>query len=103
MGHLNDNGSQNLRSAWVDWDPYDVCRRLMRKNPSCDKNAASNTGRLYVAQAREFWATVAEYPEPLQDALCVIARTQGFDAAIEALDDAISEHHEKIDGKDNQS
>lgn len=103
MGHLNENGSQKLRSAWVDWDPYDVFRRLLRKNPSCDVSTSSNTGRLYVSKAREFWATVAEYPEPLQDALCVIARTEGFDAAIEALDDAISEHHEKTDGNSGKN
>lgn len=92
MGYLDKSGSGKLKSAWVDWDPYDVCRRLVRKNPSCDVNSASNTGRLYVHKAREFWATVAEYPEPLQDALCVIARTDGFDAALAALDGAIREH-----------
>jgi hypothetical protein len=99
MTHLISSGSGRLKSAWVDWDPYDVCRRLVRKNPSCDKNAASNTGRLYVSMAREFWATVAEYPEPLQDALCVIARTEGFDAALAALDGAISEHRKKESAK----
>ena len=99
MTHLISSASGRLKSAWVDWDPYDVCRRLVRKNPSCDKNAASNTGRLYVSMAREFWATVAESPEPLQDALCVIARTEGFDAALAALDGAISEHHQKETGQ----
>ena len=95
MSHLNTSASGKWKSAWVDWDPYDVCRRLVRKNPSCDKNATSSTSRLYVLQAREFWATVAEYPEPLQDALCIIARTEGFDAALAALDGAIREHREK--------
>ena len=95
MSHLYSSGSGKFKSAWVDWDPYDVCRRLVRKNPTCDKSASSNTGRLYVTKAREFWATVAEYPEPLQDALCVIARIEGFDAAIEALDGAIREHRQK--------
>jgi len=95
MSHLNSSGSGIFKSAWVDWDPYDVFRRLVRKNPSCEKSASSNTSRLYVSKAREFWSTVAEYPEPLQDALCVIAKTEGFDAAIEALDGAIREHHQK--------
>ena len=99
MSHLYSSGSGKFKSAWVDWDPYDVFRRLVRKNPSCEKSASSNTGRLYVSKAREFWATVAEYPEPLQDALCVLARTEGFDAALAALDGAIREHRRIESGK----
>ena len=39
--------------------------------------------------ARDFWASVAVYPDPLQDALFVIAHARGFPAAIAALDQAI--------------
>jgi hypothetical protein len=42
--------------------------------------------------AREFWASVADYPDPLQDALFVIAHARGFPAAIAALDKAIRDH-----------
>jgi hypothetical protein len=36
--------------------------------------------------------SIAEYPDPLQDALFVIAHARGFEAAIAALDQAIRGH-----------
>jgi hypothetical protein len=42
--------------------------------------------------AKVFWASIAEYPDPLQDALFVIAHARGFEAAIAALDQAIRGH-----------
>lgn len=74
------------------WDPYDVWNRLLRDNPVCVDDPGGSTGAMDAATAREFWASVSDYPDPLQDALFVIAHARGFPAAIAALDQAIRNH-----------
>ena len=74
------------------WDPIDVWRRLRRDHPVNIDDPASSTGRMDRRNARLFWASIAEYPDPLQDALFVIAHARGFEAAIAALDQAIRGH-----------
>jgi hypothetical protein len=74
------------------WDPMDVWRRLRRDHPVQIDNPASSTGRMDRRNAKVFWASIAEYPDPLQDAMFVIAHARGFEAAIAALDQAIRGH-----------
>ncbi|MGB5622356.1 MAG: hypothetical protein WBN65_07680 [Gammaproteobacteria bacterium] len=74
------------------WDPYDVWHRLLHDNPVCVEDPGGCTGAMDAATAREFWASVCDYPDALQDALFVIAHARGFPAAIAALDQAIREH-----------
>ena len=76
----------------ANWDPMDVWRRLRRDHPVKIDNPASSTGRMDRRNAKLFWASIAEYPDPLQDALFVIAHARGFEAAIAALDQAIRGH-----------
>jgi hypothetical protein len=71
------------------WDPYDVWKRLLHDHPVFVEDPGNSTGAMDAGTAREFWASVADYPDPLQDALFVIAHAQGFPAAIAALDQAI--------------
>lgn len=71
------------------WDPYDVWNRLLHDNPVSVEDPASSAGAMDASTARDFWASVADYPDPLQDALFVIAHARGFPAAIAALDQAI--------------
>jgi hypothetical protein len=71
------------------WDPYDVWNRLLHDNPVSVEDPANSTGAMDASTARDFWASVADYPDPLQDALFVIAHARGFPAAIAALDQAI--------------
>lgn len=73
------------------WDPYDVWHRLLHDNPVSVEDPASSAGAMDASTARDFWASVAVYPDPLQDALFVIAHARGFPAAIAALDRAIRE------------
>lgn len=74
------------------WDPYDVWHRLLHNNPVCVEDPGQSIGAMDASTAREFWASVADYPDPLQDALFVIAHARGFPAAIAALDKAIRDH-----------
>ena len=60
------------------WDPYDVWNRLLHDNPVSVEDPAHSTGAMDASTAREFWASVADYPDPLQDALFVIAHARGF-------------------------
>ncbi len=76
----------------ANWDPMDVWRRLRRDHPVKIDNPASSTGRMDRRNAKLFWISIAEYPDPLQDALFVIAHARGFEAAIAALDQAIRRH-----------
>ena len=71
------------------WDPSDVWNRLLHDNPVSVEDPAGSTGAMDASTARDFWASVADYPDPLQDALFVIAHARGFPAAIAALDQAI--------------
>lgn len=86
---LSKIGDKTLRKRW---DPYDVWQRLLRDHPVCVEDPGSCTGAMDAASAREFWASVCDYPDPLQDALFVIAHARGFPAAIAALDQAIRDH-----------
>ncbi len=76
----------------VVWDPYDVWHRLLREHPVRVENPAGSTGCMNPATAREFWISIADYPDPLQDALFVIAHAEGFEAAVAALDRAVAAH-----------
>lgn len=80
------------RSALRPWDSYDVWLRLVRNNPVCVTDPAGSTGRMDHAGARDFSASVSELPDPVQDALFVIAHARGYEAALAALDTAIREH-----------
>jgi hypothetical protein len=80
------------RQAGWRWDAYDVWRRLVRNNPVHVTDPSSSTGRMARRNAKAFWASIAELPDPLQDALFVIAHARGFEAALAALDQAIREH-----------
>lgn len=74
------------------WDTYDVWRRVVRNNPVHVTDPSSSTGRMVRRNAKAFWASIAELPDPLQDVLFVIAHARGFEAALAALDQAIREH-----------
>lgn len=74
------------------WDPYDVWQRLLRDHPVSVEDPAGSAGMMDAETASEFWMTVSEYPDPLQDALYVIAHAKGFEAALAALDAAIGGH-----------
>ena len=74
------------------WDPYDVWRRLLKNNPVRVDDPSSTTGRMVRRNAKAFWASICELPDPLQDALFVIAHARGFEGALAALDQAIREH-----------
>ena len=74
------------------WDPYDVWLRLLRNHPIRVEDPAATTGRMTRRDAKAFWASIAELPDPLQDAVFVIAHARGFEAALAALDQAIREH-----------
>ena len=76
----------------VVWDPYDVWHRLLHDHPVRIEDPAGSTGCMNPATAREFWISIADYPDPLQDALFVIAHAEGFEAAVAALDRAVAEH-----------
>ncbi|MGB5209634.1 MAG: hypothetical protein WBO47_13680 [Gammaproteobacteria bacterium] len=78
------------------WDPYDVWNRLLHDNPVCVEDPGHSIGEMDAGTAREFWASVADYPDPLQDALFVIAHARGFPAAIAALDKAIRDHLQAV-------
>lgn len=84
--------SSQWKHAWIAWDPYDVWQRLLRINPVCVDDPAATTGQMSSSMARDFWVTVAEFPDALQDALFVIAHAQGFEHALAVLDQAIGEH-----------
>jgi hypothetical protein len=71
------------------WDPFDVCRRLLRDYPLKIADPAGSTGRMDRRYAKLFWVSIAEYPDPLQDILFIIAHARGFEAALAALDQAI--------------
>ena len=73
------------------WDCYEVCRRLVHSHPIRIPNPAASTGCMDSRNAKGFWISVAEYPDPLQDVLFVIAHAQGFEASLAALDRAIRE------------
>ena len=100
MSQLDDNTPVDCKAAWIAWDPYDVCKRLVRNNDICLEDSADSTSHRRAARAREFWTTVADYPESLQEALFVMAHVHGFEAAMAALDDAIQEHMGNGAGKD---
>lgn len=74
------------------WDPYDVWRRLLKNNPLYIDDPSATTGRMVRRNAKAFWASIAELPDPLQDAVFVIAHARGFEGALAALDQAIREH-----------
>jgi predicted RNase H-like HicB family nuclease len=76
----------------ASWDPYDVWQRLLRDHPVVVLDPAGSAGKMDAETAREFWVTVSDYPDPLQDALYVIAHAQGFETALAALDRAIGRH-----------
>jgi len=76
----------------IMWDPYDVWQRLLRDHPVSVEDPAGSAGKMDAETASEFWMTVCEYPDPLQDALYVIAHAQGFESALTALDGAIGRH-----------
>jgi len=78
----------------IMWDPYDVWQRLLRDHPVSVEDPAGSAGKMDAETASEFWMTVSEYPDPLQDALYVIAHANGFEAALAALDGAIGGHLE---------
>lgn len=80
------------RQAGWRWDAYDVWRRLVRNNPVHVTDPSSSTGRMVRRNAKAFWVSIAELPDPLQDALFVIAHAKGYEAALAALDQAIREH-----------
>lgn len=80
-----------ILNACPDWDRYEVCRRLVRSHPLKISNPAVSTGCMEALNAKAFWISVAEYPDPLQDVLFVIAHAQGFEASLAALDRAIRE------------
>jgi hypothetical protein len=76
----------------MDWDPIDVWQRLRRSHPVHVNNSATSTGRMNRHGAKLFWISIAEYPDPLQDVLLLIAHARGYEAAIAALDQAIRAH-----------
>lgn len=92
MGQLDDKASVDWKAAWISWDPYDVCRRLVRNNDLGLEDPADNARHKDASRAREFWTTVAKYPESLQEALYALVEDQGFEMALSALDKAIHEH-----------
>ena len=79
----------------IMWDPYDVWQRLLRDHPVFVEDPAGSAGQMDAETAGDFWMTVSEYPDPLQDALYVIAHARGFQAALAALDQAIGSHLEE--------
>ena len=79
------------QSRWR-WDPHDVWCRLVRGFPVRIEDPAATTGRMVRRNAKMFWASIAEFPDPLQDILFVIAHQHGFEVALIALDRAIGEH-----------
>ncbi|MDH4029238.1 MAG: hypothetical protein OEU49_00180 [Chromatiales bacterium] len=83
--------TKSISKARADWDRYEVCRRLVRSHPISISNPAVSTGCMDPCNAKAFWTSVAEYPDPLQDVLFVIAHAQGFEASLAALDRAIRE------------
>ena len=83
-----DNQAQ---SRWR-WDPHDVWCRLVRGFPVRIEDPAATTGRMVRRNAKMFWASIAEFPDPLQDILFVIAHQHGYEVALIALDRAISDH-----------
>jgi len=93
--------SEHWKTAWIAWDPYDVWHRLLRDNPVCVDDPSSTTGQMSAATARDFWVTVADFPDPLQDALFVIAHAEGFESALSGLDKAIRQHLEAREGGSN--
>ena len=92
---------EHWKTAWIAWDPYDVWHRLLRDKPVCVEDPSTTTGQMNPSMARDFWVTVADFPDPLQDALFVIAHAEGFEAAISALDRAIRAHLEAREGGSN--
>jgi hypothetical protein len=76
----------------ASWDPIDVWRRIRRDHPVKIESPAASTGRMDRRNAKLFWISIAEYPDPLQDVLFIIAHARGFEAAIAALDQAIRGH-----------
>jgi len=81
--------SKPKRSLPGHWDAYEGWRRLLREYPLKIEDPAGSTGRMDRRHAKLFWISVAEYPDPLQDVLFVIAHARGFEAALAALDQAI--------------
>jgi len=71
------------------WDPYQAWRYLLREYPLRIQDPAGSAGRMDRRHAKLFWISIAEYPDPLQDILFVIAHVRGFEAALAALDQAI--------------
>lgn len=92
MDTPNKKPSDHWKNAWISWDPYDVWQRILKNNPVCVADPSGTTGQMDSGTARGFWATVAEFPDPLQDVLFVIAHAEGFQSALSALDHAIGEH-----------
>jgi hypothetical protein len=87
MAEKNNQG----KSRWR-WDPHDVWRRLVRGFPVSIEDTSATTGRMVRRNAKMFWASIAEFPDPLQDILFVIAHQHGYEVALIALDRAIGEH-----------
>ena len=83
--------TQSISKTRADWDRYEVCRRLLRSHPIRLSSPAVSTGCMEPRNAKAFWTSVAEYPDPLQDVLFVIAHAHGFEASLAALDRAIRE------------
>jgi hypothetical protein len=89
---VDDSNCKGLAGRPVVWDPCDVWHRLLHDHPVRIEDPAGSTGRMERATAREFWISIADYPDPLQDALFVIAHAEGFEAAVTALDRAVAAH-----------
>ena len=55
---------EHWKTAWIAWDPYDVWHRLLRDNPVCVEDPSTTTGQMNASMARDFWVTVADFPDP---------------------------------------
>lgn len=64
---------------------------LLRRHPVRIEDPAGSCGRIDRKMLAEFFEAMVGYPDYLVDALLIIAHAEGFEAAVDALDEAIRE------------
>ena len=64
---------------------------LLHRHPVRIEDPAGSCGRIDGKMLAEFFEAMVGYPDYLVDALLIIAHAEGFEAAVDALDEAIRE------------
>ncbi len=87
--------SEKPADTSVRWDPYEVWKALVLKDPLLLLRPNDSAAHLSGDGVQEFAMSIADFPDDLQDALFVLAQTRGVDEACTSLDSAIREYYDR--------